>query len=416
MRNAFRSPLLRRIVGAYTVNRLGTWFGVIALTIVVFNHTRSALAVAGLLIATQVIPAFLSPALIARVEAHPGRGMLSALYMFEALVTLAIAALAWKFSYPALLPLVAIDGTAALAANSLLRSEAARAGREQAAGEGLQQVEEAERDANAAINMAFSLTFTLGPAIAGVLVASAGGPVALLIDAVSFAACGALLLDLSPHLASDEPSVRARLASAISHITGASVLRALLIIEAVAVVFFEFAGPVEIAYAKSTLHVGDTGYGVLLTTWGVGVAVGSILFARSTVRGLGAMLVAGTLLIGLAYVAFATAPTLAIACVGALGGGVGNGVQWASVVSMVQRLSPHGLHGQMMGALESLSAICPVIGLLLGGGLVALTSPRGAFAVAGAGGCLAAAAFAWLMLGPLAERRRQPVAAETVSE
>jgi hypothetical protein len=53
----------------------------------------------------------------------------------------------------------------------------------------------------------------------------------------------------------------------------------------------------------------------------------------------------------------------------------------------------------MMGALESLGAICPAIGLSLGGALVALASARGAFLIAGVGAAAAAAGFAWLALG-----------------
>jgi hypothetical protein len=88
-------------------------------------------------------------------------------------------------------------------------------------------------------------------------------------------------------------------------------------------------------------------------------------------------------------------------------------VQWASVVSAVQRLTPHGLHGRMMGALESLSAICPAIGLSLGGSLVALASARGAFLVAGVGAAVAAAGFVWLALGGIdsATSEESPTAA-----
>ncbi|MGA8364843.1 MAG: hypothetical protein WB709_10020, partial [Solirubrobacteraceae bacterium] len=75
-----RDPKLRRIVVAYTVNRLGTWFGFIALSVAVYEHTHSAIAVAALLVAGQVLPAFVVPALVARVEASSRRGELSALY------------------------------------------------------------------------------------------------------------------------------------------------------------------------------------------------------------------------------------------------------------------------------------------------------------------------------------------------
>jgi MFS family permease len=126
------------------------------------------------------------------------------------------------------------------------------------------------------------------------------------------------------------------------------------------------------------------------------------------------MLSAGTLAIGLAYVGFAAAPSLAVACAAALLGGVGNGVQWASVVSAVQSLTPAHLLGRMMGALESLSAICPALGLSLGGALVAISSARGAFVVGGVGAGAAAAGFLWLALGKL--ESRPPTGGQTLAK
>ena len=67
------SPRLRRIIAAYTVNRLGTWFGLVALSLAVFDHTHSALAVAALLFAGQALPAFVVPA-----RRRPGRGVSTA--------------------------------------------------------------------------------------------------------------------------------------------------------------------------------------------------------------------------------------------------------------------------------------------------------------------------------------------------
>ena len=126
-----RSARLRRIVAAYTVNRLGTWFGFIALAVAVYDHTHSAVAVSALLLAGQVLPAFVVPALVARVEASSRRGELSGLYLLEAAATAALAALVWRqFWLPGILLLVALDGTAALAASALLRAAAARCARE----------------------------------------------------------------------------------------------------------------------------------------------------------------------------------------------------------------------------------------------------------------------------------------------
>ncbi len=410
MSSPLRSPRLRRILVAYTVNRLGTWFGLVALSLAVFDHTHSALAVAALLFAGQALPAFVVPAIVARVEASRRRRELSALYLFEALVTAALAVLLWHFSLPAVLVLVALDGTAALAASALLRSELARTARAEAeqdssargaqlgdgdrAGQpGGDFAEEAERQANAALNVAFSITFVLGPAIGGAVVATAGASAALFIDVGSFVICGALLLDLHPHVEeAGSDSVRARLRAAWRHINQAPSLRALFMVEAIALVFFESGGPIEVAYAKATLHAGDRGYGLLLSTWGAGAVLGSIVFARLIKRSLAVLLRAGTLAIGGAYIGFAGAPTLALACLAALLGGIGNGLQWPSMISTVQRVTPQGLQGRMMGALESLGALCLAIGLPLGGVLVGLSSPRVAFLVVGTGAVLTTAA------------------------
>jgi MFS family permease len=402
------SPLssgrLRRIIGAYAINRFGTWLGLVALMVAVFDHTHSAFAVSGLLLAGQALPAFVVPVIVARVEASRRRRELSGLYFFEALATTALAILLWHFSLPLVLLLAALDGTAALTASSLLRAELARAARDHveqqhAGGEATQeaieqQVKDAERQANAALNVAFSTTFVLGPALSGVIVATAGASTALFIDVGSFVLCGALLLDLHPHVEqAGGESVGARLRAAWSHINEVPALRGLLLLEAAALVCFESAGPIEVTYAKATLHAGDGGFGLLLTTWGAGGVLGSLVFARYVKRSLGILLSAGALAIGLAYVGFSAAPSLALACPAALVGGIGNGLQWPSLISLIQQLTPPALLGRMMGAVESLGALCLAIGLLFGGALVALSSPRIAFLVVGLGAVATTIAF-----------------------
>jgi hypothetical protein len=386
---------LRRIVLAYTVNRLGTWLGYVALALGVFDHTHSALAVAGLLVASSLLPALIAPALVARIEATSRRGELAGLYAIEAVTTALLALLLVHFWLPGVLVLGAIDGTAALAANSLLRAAAARSGMEDSTstdqlfeGGGKSSdgdlAEIGARKANAALNIGFTATFAIGPGVAGLIVATAGGSAALLIDAATFLACGGLLLNLRPYV--DEgarSSVRSRLQAAWEHMHAVPKLRAILLTEAVAVIFFAAAPPVEVLYAKETLHAGDSGYGLLLAVWGAGTVIGSFIFARAVRRSLGPMLTGGTLLVGLAYLGWAAFPTLAIACAIAVIGGLGNGVQWAALISTVQKLTPSQLQGRMMSAVESIGAFCPALGFALGGTIAVLSSPRGAFLLAG---------------------------------
>jgi MFS family permease len=408
------SPRLRRIIAAYTINRLGNWVGYVALSLAVFDHTHSALAVAAVLLAGQALPAFVVPALVARVESSDRRGVLSGLYVIEALATATLAVLLWHFWLPAMLLLAALDGTAGLAASALLRAELARAARNHVelelgvtpltgplagfegpvappaapVSEGTTEdvVHQAERKANAALNVAFSVTFVLGPALGGALVAAAGAYAALFLDVGSFLLCAAMLIDLHPRIEeAGDTSVRARMRAAWRHINEAPSLRALLLVEGVALVFAESAGPIEVAYAKITLHVGDSGFGLLVGSWGAGAVVGSLVFARSLSRPLGVLLSTGTLAVGLSYVGFAVAPALWFACSAAFIGGVGNGVELPSLTSIVQRVTPKDLHARMMAAVESMVAICVAVGLPLGGALVALTSPRAAFAAVGLG-------------------------------
>jgi MFS family permease len=145
---------------------------------------------------------------------------------------------------------------------------------------------------------------------------------------------------------------------------------------------------------EQTLHTGPHGYGLLVTAWGVGVVAGSILFARAGEQRLGLMLTLGTFAVGAAYLGFAAAPSEAVAIVAAVVGGVGNGIQYAPVISSLQRLTPPALQGRVMGFLESVSAVCPAVGLMLGGVLVAISSPRTAFVVVGAGAVLTTLLFA----------------------
>lgn len=260
---------------------------------------------------------------------------------------------------------------------------------------GIQAAPEAERQANAALNVAASVSFVLGPVIGGAVVAAAGARLALLIDAGSFLACGALLVDLHPHVEEAEgDSVRARLRSAWRHIRRVPSLGGLLLAEAVALMFFEAGAPIEVTYAKATLQAGNRGLGLLLTMWGLGGVAGSLAFARLHRRSLAVTLSVGAVLIGLGYLGLAAAPTLALACAAGLLGGVGNGMQWPSMISLVQKLTPPSLHGRLMGALESLGAMSVAIGLVLGGALVAISSTRAAF-VAIAVGALATTAVLW---------------------
>ena len=133
--------------------------------------------------------------------------------------------------------------------------------------------------------------------------------------------------------------------------------------------------PVEVIYVKETLDAGDSGYGLLLASWGTGMVIGSVAFAILRGARLGFLLLVSTLVIGIAYLGMAAAPTLGAACALAALGGTGNGVQWVSVVSAVQELTSESMQARVMSVLEASASATPGIGFVVGG-LIASRSTR----------------------------------------
>jgi MFS family permease len=366
-----------RLLCAYTVNELGDAVGVVALAILVFDSTGDALSTTALFLAAKFVPAFLAPVLTANVDQRPLRRVLPSLYLVEALVFAALALVAGSFSLPLVLALAALDGILALTGRAVTRAVIG----------GLLEPHDLLREGNALFNIGFAAASVGGAALGGLLVASVGVEWALIVDAASFAAIALILLTCRtlPSAAPERERFMARMRAGLRYAWRNRVVRLLLAAQAVALVLLTLIVPIEVIYAKDTLDAGSAGYGLLLSSWGAGIVLGSLAYLRVK-RMSSAMLILGsTLLIALAYVGMALAPTLAVACVLSVVGGTGNGVQWVSVVTALQEATPTTLQARVIGLLESLGAAMPGVGFLIGGVLTELASPRTAFAVAGAG-------------------------------
>jgi predicted MFS family arabinose efflux permease len=244
------------------------------------------------------------------------------------------------------------------------------------------------REGNALLNVAFTVGSAGGPALAGLVVAGAGIQAALFADAISFLAVAAVLA-VAP-LKSPEPEEPGvpwgeRLRRGLTYVRNHRALGSLLVAQAFAFIFFALVIPIEVVFAVDTLDAGDAGYGILLASWGVGMLIGSFLFAALRKIDLRLLLVVSTLAIGAAYLGTSIAPSLAVACVASVVGGIGNGVQWIALVTTVQELTRAAYQARIMSLLEALASAMPGVGFLLGGTIAAIFSPRLSYAVAGAG-------------------------------
>ena len=374
---ALRAPGFRRLAFSYTVNDLGDTFGLVALAVLVFDQTGSAFGTTALFVAGRFVPAFLAPLLTARLDRAPPQSVLGALYAIEALVFAGLAWLATDFLLGAVLALALIDGTLAITARGVSRGAIANT----LEGEG------ALRAGNAIINGLFSASSIIGPVLGGVVTAAAGPSTALAVDAGSFAVVALVLAAAPlPHPShEDAPGWLARLREGFSEVSGRPQIRRLVTAQGAALVFFTLITPIEVIYATRTLDAGTLGYGILLGSWGVGMLIGAIEFARRREGPLGLLLGAATAAVGVGYLGMAAAPGIVVACAASLVGGIGNGVQWVAHLTALQERTPPGLQARIGGLMESIGAIAPGLGYLLGGLLTAAVSPRLAFVVAGVG-------------------------------
>src|SRR6476469_1000876 len=372
-----RRPLFRRLAASYTVNELGDWMGIIALSVLVFDQTDSPLATAALFLGTRFLPALFAPVLVAHAEKPPPRFALPVIYCGEAAAFGLLAFVAGHFSLPLIVILATIDGALALAGRALTRAVVATA---------LEPSGEL-RSGNALLNVAFTGGAAIGPALAGLVVAGFGVQSALLLDAVSFYAVAWILFTAGsmPQAEPEPGQMRERVRAGIVYIREQTLLRRLLTAQGLAFVFFAAVLPVEVVYVKETLGSSDTGYGLMLASWGAGMVLGSLLFARLRQAPLQNLLFFSTLAVGAGYLGLAVAPTLAVACAVSVVGGAGNGVQWVAAISAVQELTAESMQARVMSVLESIGAAMPGVGFVVGGVIAALVSPRMTFLVAGCG-------------------------------
>ena len=372
-----RVPAFGRLLVSYTTNSIGDYVGLVALAVLVYGETRDPLATTALFIAAQFLPAFIAPALTAHVDQLALRRVLPMLYAGEAAAFVLLALLAGSFSLVPVLLLALLDGVLMLTARGLSRG----------AVNAILSPVGLLRGGNALLNMGFALASVGGSALGGLLVAAFGVQTALAVDAASFAVIAAVLVT-SKHLPTadaERQPFMARIRAGMRYARTDRVARLLLGGEALAIVLFTMIVPIEIVYAEETLRTDEAGYGILLSSWGAGIVLGSLVFLAVKKRSPGALILLSTLAIGLGYLGMAVARELWVACAFSVIGGLGNGIQWVSVMTALQESTPAELQARVTGLLESIASGMTGVGFLIGGIITALFSPPTAFAIAGIG-------------------------------
>ncbi|HTX11315.1 MAG TPA: hypothetical protein VME22_22025 [Solirubrobacteraceae bacterium] len=393
MKPVLRIAAYRRLVAAYTLNELAFMASSVALTLLIYARTGSAFGATAFFLCSQFVPALLSPMLVARLDQRPLRPTLPALYWLETAIFIVLAGLAGhRFMLVPVLALTVVNGVIAFAARSLARAATVTV----TSAKGLL------REGNAVANAGFSMAFLIGPGVGGAVVAAGGTSEALLGTAVLFGVIG-LMLATARDLPQPSPTrspARGRVSAAVAYVRERPTLRALMLVQSSGILFFTISVPVEVVFVRTSLGASAAGYGALVSAWGAGAMAGAAIYARYNRLPSRALMALGAGSLGLGFLVMAAAPTFAVAIAGGVLAGIGNGVESVAGRTAVQELTETSWMALMMSLQESLFQSVPGLGILIGGTITALGSPRTALAVAGLGS-LAVTGAIWVVLANL---------------
>jgi hypothetical protein len=391
VRDVLKLPAFRRLLAAYALNELAWSLGSLALAYLVYRRTGSAVGATAFFLCSQFVPALGSPLVVARLDQRPARSVLPGLYVLEALAFLGLALLARHFALAPILIVATIDGVIALTARSLARATTVAVTAEA----GLL------RQGNAIANITWPVCFMAGPAIGGAVVVAGGTSAALLANSGLFAVIALTLVTAMglPGATANRVPVAGRVRAALAHARHRRAIRALLSVQASAIVFFTISIPVEVVFAQHSLHSGAGGYAALLSAWGAGAVAGSAIYARWLGLPARTLIAIGAGALGVGFVIMAAAPSLAVAVAGSAVSGAGNGIETVSARTALQEQVEQHWMAMMMSLNESIAESMPGAGIVLGGAITALAGPRPALAVAGCG-ALAITAAVWVVLRP----------------
>jgi len=246
----------------------------------------------------------------------------------------------------------------------------------------------------------------VGPAVAGFLMAHVGMTWCFLLNGLSFIAvlAGLLMMRLPRFVPPAEPASTGRhVLEGFAYVAGHRRLRILLLLFAVVGIFGWSYSVLLPAYAMDILHVGERGYGALLSANGLGALLGALTVAtygnrvRPRIMILGGLWIFSAMLVLLAVVRWFP---LVLGCMAV--GGWGMLLYFATTNTLIQTSVSDAMRGRVMGIWALVFGGMMPIGGLESGLLSQAVGVPWAVAV-GALVCAGAGVVTWLAV------RRNPV-------
>jgi MFS family permease len=384
---ALRHRNFRLFTAGQSISLLGTWMQQVAVGWLVYRLTGSPLLL-GLVGFVSQAPAFLlAPIAGAIVDRHDKHRIVIVTQIVMMVQALALATLIltgvveiWQ-----IIALMAVLGCASgfdIPARQAFLLE-------------MVGVREDLPNAIALNSSMFNAARLIGPAVAGFVISAVGEGICILINGVSYIAVLAALYAMRltpPASPAASGAVLARIVEGFDYAFRSVPIRSILVLVAiVSLVAVPFTVLLPIV-ATDVLRGDARTLGFLMSATGLGALAGALFLAsRSTVRGLGRVIVFAAFLFGTALIAVAFSRTTWISMLCLAAAGFGMMAQMASSNTVLQTIVDDDKRGRVMSIYSMAFVGTAPLGALLAG---ALADRLGAPAALGAGGvlCVLAAA------------------------
>lgn len=380
---ALSVPNYRRYFAGQSISLIGTWMQMTAQAWLVLSLTHSSAAL-GIIVGLQTLPVLLlapyGGVIADRIDKRRLMIVLQSAMGLQALalgiLTVTGAVTVWQIGLLAAL----------LGLNNAFENPARQSFMlEMVGGDYL-------RNAVTLNSVLVNVARVIGPAVAGVLIATLGEGICFLVNAGSFVAVVFSLITLNRSaLAPTTPAPRARgqLREGVSYVSSTRGLAfPLLMMAAVGCLTYEFQVSLPVMASRG-LHAGATGYGFMTAAMGVGAVIGGLLVAAKGRTGTAQLTVAVTAF-GVAMALATIAPNLPFELAALALAGASSIAFMSTGNSTLQLRAQPNMRGRVMALwFVAFQGSTPIGGPIIGG-VIAFAGARAGLGV-GALTCFAAA-------------------------
>jgi len=257
----------------------------------------------------------------------------------------------------------------------------------------------------------------IGPAIAGVLVATIGEGWCFFANGVSYIAVivGLLLMQVAQVRRVLESSPLEHIIEGFRFVQRTMPIRdLLLLLGLVSLVGMPYSVLMPI-FADKILHSGARGLGILMGATGVGALIGALMLAaKAGIRGLGRWVAVSTAAFGVTLILFSYSHSFWLSALVLVPVGMSMMVEMAASNTLIQAMVPDDLRGRVMAVYSMMFMGMAPLGALFAGGLADRLGAPLTLSI-GAVACLAGAAVFWRRLPALRVEARQLIIAQAAA-